>query len=115
MSKKTELRAAAARLMYNDNRDVNDYNTLIDFIESCACQTGEWVHVDRQLGRDIWVCTNCDQRLSVECRIHVEETKYCPNCGSRNKMREKSSYEATQKFREALAVNMHNRKVIQND
>ena len=111
MSKKTELRAAAARLMYGDNRDVKDFNMLIDFIESYEERTGEWVHVDRQLGMDIWVCTNCDQRLSVECRKHVEETKYCPTCGYRNKMREKSSYETTLKFREALSINIHSRKV----
>ena len=29
-----ELRAAAARLMYSDNRDIRDYNKLIDFINS---------------------------------------------------------------------------------
>ena len=28
-----ELRAAAARLMYGDNRDTADYNMLIDFID----------------------------------------------------------------------------------
>lgn len=28
-----ELRAAAARLMINDNRDIRDYNLLIEFID----------------------------------------------------------------------------------
>ena len=30
---RVELRAAAARLMYNDNRDIRDYYLLIDFID----------------------------------------------------------------------------------
>lgn len=34
MSKKTELRAAAARLLYNSNRSTSDYDMLIDFIDS---------------------------------------------------------------------------------
>lgn len=29
-----ELRAAVGRLMYSDNKDIRDYNALIDFIES---------------------------------------------------------------------------------
>lgn len=28
-----KLRAAAARLMYSDNRDIRDYNLLIEFID----------------------------------------------------------------------------------
>ena len=31
--KQIELRAAAARLMLNDNRDIRDYNKLIDYID----------------------------------------------------------------------------------
>ena len=34
MANQTELRAAAARLLYSDNRDTADYNMLIDFIDS---------------------------------------------------------------------------------
>ena len=34
MSKKTELKAAAARLLYNSNRSTSDYDMLIDFIDS---------------------------------------------------------------------------------
>ena len=29
-----ELKAAVGRLMYSDNKDIRDYNALIDFIES---------------------------------------------------------------------------------
>ena len=35
MSDQIELRAAAARLMYNDNRDIRDYYMLIEFIDEC--------------------------------------------------------------------------------
>lgn len=34
MKNKTELRAAAARLLYNDNRDTSNYDMLIDFIDN---------------------------------------------------------------------------------
>lgn len=34
MSERTELRAAAARLLYNSNRSTSDYDMLIDFIDS---------------------------------------------------------------------------------
>ena len=34
MSKKTELKAAAARLLYNSNRNTSDYDLLVDFIDS---------------------------------------------------------------------------------
>lgn len=33
MDKQVELRAAAARLMYDDNRDIRDYNALVAFID----------------------------------------------------------------------------------
>lgn len=34
MANQTELKAAAARLLYSDNRDTADYNMLIEFIDS---------------------------------------------------------------------------------
>lgn len=36
-----ELKAAAARLMYGDNRDIRDYNALIEFIENIEKESGE--------------------------------------------------------------------------
>ena len=38
-NKTNELKAAVARLMYSDNRDIRDYNLLIDFIESNEKET----------------------------------------------------------------------------
>lgn len=34
MNEKIELRAAAARLLYNDNRDSADYGALVDYIDN---------------------------------------------------------------------------------
>lgn len=34
MATQTELKAAAARLLYSDSRDTADYNMLIEFIDS---------------------------------------------------------------------------------
>lgn len=44
MSKRTELKAAAARLLYNSNRSTSDYDMLIDFIDS---------HFDNQQPADV--------------------------------------------------------------
>lgn len=39
-----ELKAAVGRLMYSDNKDIRDYNALIDFIESALRPVRrEWV------------------------------------------------------------------------
>ena len=50
----TELRAAAARLMYNDNRDTADYNDLIAFIDSMELLQRKlrWIPVEQELPKD---------------------------------------------------------------
>lgn len=45
MDKIIELKAAAARLLYNDNRDTADFKALVDFID----------HVDRMAKKFRWV------------------------------------------------------------
>ena len=34
LEKAIELKAAVGRLMYSDNRDIRDYNALIEFIDA---------------------------------------------------------------------------------
>lgn len=49
-----ELRAAAARLLYNNNRDTADYNALISFIEGVDSKTKKfrWVPVTERLPKN---------------------------------------------------------------
>lgn len=79
-----ELKAAAGRLMYSDNKDIRDYNMLIDFIESTLCPVsreqvekvwrGEW-EVD-EFGHK---CSKCGEYLpSGDDDIFPQ---FCPNCG----------------------------------
>lgn len=50
----TELRAAVARLMYSDNRDIADYNTLIAFIDRMdrLMRMLRWIPVTERLPKD---------------------------------------------------------------
>ena len=43
-----ELKAAVGRLMYSDNKDIRDYNALIDFIESALRP------VSRERAEKVW-------------------------------------------------------------
>lgn len=47
METQTELRAAAARLLYSDNRDTADYNMLIEFIDGTFRENQEQVETDK--------------------------------------------------------------------
>ena len=58
---KIELRAAAARLLYNDNRDSADYEMLIRYIDNS--EPVKWVSVDDRLPEaayDCFVWYSCD-------------------------------------------------------
>lgn len=53
----TDLRAAAARLLYSDNRDTADYNLLIEFIDSAFREKKEnrWIPVTERLpDKEFW-------------------------------------------------------------
>ena len=82
-----ELKAAVGRLMYSNNKDVRDYNALIDFIESALRPVsreqvekvwrGEWKHYLPPLGAgDVQCrCTRCGRTPDVE-------TPFCAWCGA---------------------------------
>ena len=87
LEKAIELKAAVGRLMYSDNKDVRDYNELIDFIESALRPVsreqvekvwrGEWKHYLPPLGAgDVQCrCTRCGRTPDVE-------TPFCAWCGA---------------------------------
>ena len=83
LEKAIELKAAVGRLMYSDNKDVRDYNALIDFIESALRPVsreqveklrGEWISLEPEIG--LFECSMCDHMiLQVKCN-------FCPSCGA---------------------------------
>ena len=82
-----ELKAAVGRLMYSNNKDVRDYNALIDFIESALRP------VSREQVEKVWrgceACKNAGLAIGeVQCYGPFEGSidvsgnmQYCPNCG----------------------------------
>ena len=79
-----ELKAAVGRLMYSDNKDIRDYNALIDFIESALrpvsrervekAWRGEWT------GNFNAHCGLCDA-FSTMAYIG-QGGNFCPACGA---------------------------------
>lgn len=82
MVEKTELKAAAARLLYNNNRDTADYNMIVDYIDnSRPIVYGTWG--EQKLfddgfggGRVGYLCPVCQKY--VPCK-----GKFCIECGAR--------------------------------
>lgn len=82
-----ELKAAVGRLMYSNNKDVRDYNALIDFIESAVRPIsreqlekvwgGEWVGVP-SMGVYDTACSKCGCCPG----IRFWSSDFCPNCGA---------------------------------
>ena len=90
-----ELKAAVGRLMYSNNKDVRDYNALIDFIESALRP------VSREQVEKVWSgCDFCNTadfgEFGFEITKHYakiccalgswrfpekEQFLFCPKCG----------------------------------
>ena len=83
LEKAIELKAAVGRLMYSDNKDIRDYNALIDFIESALRpvsreQVGkaEWIWSTG----DVYICASCGEKTHVDERMEAPIYKFCPFC-----------------------------------
>ena len=89
-----ELKAAVGRLMYSNNKDVRDYNALIDFIESALRPVsrervekvwrGEWMgsgdgYADGELVYDTWECSHCGYVIDEEDDPDMLP-QFCPKC-----------------------------------
>lgn len=84
-----ELKAAVGRLMYSNNKDVRDYNALIDFIESALRPVsreqvekmrGEWmfpIFTDQKDAND--PRCQCSECGSIETPL--ARHRFCPSCG----------------------------------
>lgn len=95
LEKAIELKAAVGRLMYSDNKDIRDYNALIDFIDTALRPVsreqvekvwrGEWVTgepdvlgVPIHCSRCGWGSDHADQRKWMEYNGHL----FCGHCGA---------------------------------
>lgn len=71
-NEKVELRAAAARLLYEINRDSADYGMLIDYIDnSIRIVNGQWHRT--HTSPNIYVCSNCGDESG-------KRFQHCPSC-----------------------------------
>lgn len=84
-----ELKAAVGRLMYSDNKDIRDYNALIDFIESALRPVsreqvekvcGKWI-IPTVIGGRAFNIPHCSVCNGVPCGTD-ENTKFCAHCGA---------------------------------
>lgn len=88
-----ELKAAVGRLMYSNNKDVRDYNALIDFIESALRPVsreqvekvwrGAWKYSHTSAIDHFAVvkCSKCGHE-AYAMALHVIEGNFCPACGA---------------------------------
>ena len=85
-----ELKAAVGRLMYSNNKDVRDYNELIDFIESALRPVsreriekvwrGEWIAVREAVGG--YKCSRRNEETVLDCNEEFVLDNFCPRCGA---------------------------------
>ena len=85
-----ELKAAVGRLMYSNNKNVRDYNALIDFIESALRPVsreqvekvwkGEWI-IPTIIGGRAYNIPHCSACNGVPCGTD-EHTRFCAHCGA---------------------------------
>ena len=86
LEKAIELKAAVGRLMYSDNKDVRDYNALIDFIESALRP------VSRERVEQVWdgcdacktPCNNCERIYEWDRYGKPQGCTGCPENGYKN-------------------------------
>lgn len=93
-----ELKAAVGRLMYSDNKDIRDYNMLIDFIESTLRPVSqEQVEQIKKVWTGCDFCNRADfGEFGFEITKHYakicsalgswrfpkhEQFLFCPKCG----------------------------------
>ena len=86
LEKAIELKAAVGRLMYSDNKDIRDYNTLIDFIESVLHPVsreqverirGEWKNF-----KPLIECQICGEIYNKYGENEGKPFDFCPACGT---------------------------------
>ena len=88
-----ELKAAVGRLMYSDNKDIRDYNALIDFIDTALRPVsreqvekvwrGEWTHPHWSNDVSCADCKRCGKEAYHQLYHGVQDYyNFCPHCGA---------------------------------
>ena len=93
-----ELKAAVGRLMYSNNKDVRDYNALIDFIESALRPVsreqvekvcGEWLNFYNDFSTaecskcgELFDVSDTNENLKVLFDAFKKYYRFCPSCGA---------------------------------
>ena len=70
-----ELKAAVGRLMYSDNKDIRDYNALIDFIDTALRPVSR-----EQVEKVFPGCRSCKSCRSCVFSIHAIKDMPCKKC-----------------------------------
>lgn len=83
LEKAIELKAAVGRLMYSDNKDIRDFNALIEFIDASLRPVnqeqvkkgwrGEWKMCSNNKG----ICSECHKQDGID-----PLAKFCRYCGA---------------------------------
>lgn len=92
LEKAIELKAAVGRLMYSDNKDIRDYNALVEFIDESLRSVsrsrekvwrGEWKFEPDIYDCGTYVCSKCGEPWTLIDGTPVENNmNFCPNCGA---------------------------------
>lgn len=93
LEKAIELKAAVGRLMYSDNKDIRDYNALIEFIDASLrpvsreqvekAWKGNWKFEPDVYDSATYVCSKCGEPWTLIDGTPVENNmNFCPNCGA---------------------------------
>ena len=86
LEKAIELKAAVGRLMYSDNRDIRDYNALIEFIDASLRPVsreqverirGEWKNF-----KPLIECQICGEIYNKYGENEGKPFDFCPACGT---------------------------------
>lgn len=85
---KIELRAAADRLMYENNHNTADYNMLIDYIDHSEIVKPDRVEDSRstELPKNVIQCPSCKTMFILhgdEAYIKKKAAGLCNACGAR--------------------------------
>ena len=93
LEKAIELKAAVGRLMYSDNKDIRDYNALIEFIDASLrpvsreqvekAWKGNWKFEPDVYDSATYVCSKCGEPWTLIDGTPVENNmNFCPVCGA---------------------------------
>lgn len=93
LEKAIELKAAVGRLMYSNNKDIRDYDALIEFIDASIRPVsreqvervwrGEWQYHPEDYDELTWTCARCGEPWTlIDGTPDDNNMNFCPACGA---------------------------------